>query len=111
MRTLKPVIGLLCLSLLLLSTGCALPRKKPLETLRLVETTKTELITIPDFLLEPCPVLPLPDVGDQNLTLAEQNTSRYIGAIDCNKRFDAIREYQDGLKAEFEKNGNRLHTH
>lgn len=66
---------------------------------------------IPDFLLEPCPVLPLPELGDQNLTLAEQNTSRFVAALDCNKRFEAIRAYQLGLMQELQKNAGRLNPH
>lgn len=77
--------------------GCAVPRPLP-APVEIVETVKTVREPIPPTLLRPCPVADLPARGSTNLDLAADVMRRHAAQLDCNRRFDELRDWQRDLE-------------
>jgi hypothetical protein len=73
------------------------PRASP-APVQVVETTKIMREPIPETLLRPCPVDPLPQRGISNIELAVDDRRRHAAQIACNRRFDELREWQQKLE-------------
>ena len=60
------------------------------------------LVEVPEHLLVPCPILPLPERGANNLELSKNATAKDIQQKQCNDRFVKIREYQRKARERIE---------
>jgi hypothetical protein len=52
-------------------------------------------VDVPESFLEPCPVTPLPVYGVAWEDLGTYIKSKHIEQIECNSRFDRIREWKN----------------
>jgi hypothetical protein len=93
MPTRKPTPGALFLCLTLSLMGCADQPPPPQVKLKTVEVSKDKVVMVPETLLAPCRITPLPERGDKNIDLAQVATSKDAEQHTCNHRFDAIRQF------------------
>lgn len=89
----KPTLGALFVCLTLSLTGCADRPPLPQVKLKIAEVTHDKVVMIPETLLAPCRVTPLPERGEQNIDLAGVASTKDAEQKICNRRFDKIRQF------------------
>jgi len=62
----------------------------------LVTVTEYQRVEVPPVLLVPCPVAELPRKGVTWEDLAPYIAAKHQQQLECNKRFDCIRAWQNG---------------
>lgn len=65
---------------------------------------------IPERLLEPCKIAPLPERGELNGDLSELAVTKDAEQHLCNKRLDDIRAFQEEAKKKAEHDATRRDT-
>lgn len=90
----------------ILLVGCGhTPPPKIITAPDIIELPEPVRVTVPEILLQPCPIARLPIYGDKWEDTLDYIAQKHVQQQICNCRFDLIRQWQEGLIEENQLTG------